>query len=99
MRAGWVWIATFVIVSIVLAAAPVEWPLDDFVEYWAAGRLNADGVNPYDPAAVLREERRAGWQQPEPVMMYNPPWTLALAMLMGTVPLGTARSVWLPIQI
>jgi hypothetical protein len=24
-------------------------PIDGFVEYWAAGRLNAHGENPYDP--------------------------------------------------
>jgi len=27
-------------------------PLFDFVEYWAAGRLNAAGENPYDPEGI-----------------------------------------------
>src|SRR3989442_10834948 len=90
---------SLVVFSIVLSAAPIRWPLDDFAEYWAAGRLNAAGHNPYDPAAVLLEQRQIGWQQPEPVVMYNPPWTLALAMPMGAIKFRIARSVWLPIQI
>ena len=32
-------------------------PMDDFVEYWAAGTLNALGQNPYDPDRLLRLER------------------------------------------
>lgn len=84
---------------LVLAALPIEWPLDDFAEYWAAGRLNASGHNPYEPAAMLREEREIGWQQLDPDMMYNPPWTLAVAMPMGTVGFQLARSIWLPVQL
>ncbi|MGC8946271.1 MAG: hypothetical protein ACP5N6_08970, partial [Anaerolineae bacterium] len=30
----------------------IRW--DDTVEYWAAGRLNATGQNPYDPHLLLR---------------------------------------------
>ena len=68
---------------LLLAISPVRLPHGDFDEYWAAGRLNAAGGNPYDPAAMLQEQRQAGWQQSRPVMMYNPPWTLALAMPLG----------------
>ena len=82
-----------------LAAAPIQWPLDDFAEYWAAGRLNAAGRNPYDHAAMLQEQRRIGWPQPDPDMMYNPPWTLALTMPMGAAPFRVARSIWLPVQL
>jgi hypothetical protein len=91
--------ATFVALLVLLTTVPIQWPLDDFAEYWAAGRLNAAGQNPYDPAAVLREEQTIGWPQPQPVMMYNPPWTLALAMPMGAIEFRLARSIWLPIQI
>ena len=84
---------------LILAALPIEWPLDDFAEYWAAGRLNASGHNPYEPAAMLLEEREIGWQHPDPDMMYNPPWTLALAMPIGAVNFQIARSIWLPVQL
>ena len=72
--------ASLVLCSLVLSAAPIQWPLDDFAEYWAAGRLNAAGHNPYDHAAMLQEQRRIGWPEADPDMMYNPPWTLALAL-------------------
>jgi hypothetical protein len=90
---------TFVILILLLTTLPIQWPLDDVAEYWAAGRLNAAGQNPYDPAAMLREEQQIGWPQPQPVMMYNPPWTLALAMPMGAMEFRFARSIWLPIRI
>jgi hypothetical protein len=32
-------------------------------------------------------------------MMYNPPWTLALAMPIGAVGFGLARSIWMPLQL
>jgi hypothetical protein len=91
--------ATLVALAVVLAVANIRWPLEDFVEYWAAGRLNAAGGNPYDPAAMLREQQHIGWTDSAPVMMYNPPWTLALAMPMGVVEFRLARSIWLPFQL
>jgi hypothetical protein len=91
--------ASLVVLSLVLTVAPIQWPLDDFAEYWAAGRLNAAGRNPYDRTAMLHEQRQIGWQQADPVMMYNPPWTLALAMPMGAMAFHAARSIWLPVQL
>src|SRR5437667_394960 len=67
--------------------------------YIMSGRLNAAGRNPYEPTGMLEEQRRIGWQQSNPDMMYNPPWTLALAMPMGAMPFQVARSIWLPVQI
>jgi hypothetical protein len=98
-RGALVLAAALVVAALGLAAASIQWPLDDFAEYWAAGRLNAAGRNPYDPAAMLQEQRRIGWQPPDPDMMYNPPWTLALAMPMGALRFEVARSIWLPAQI
>jgi hypothetical protein len=92
-------VAMLALLSLLLASAHVQWPLEDFAEYWAAGRLNAAGRNPYDPDAMLREQQQIGWRQPNPVMMYNPPWTLALAMPLGLPEFHVARSIWLPTQI
>ena len=88
-----------VVLSLVLIIANIRWPLEDFSEYWSAGRLNAAGSNPYDPGLMLQEQRHIGWPDPAPVMMYNPPWTLALAMPMGALAFGVARSIWLPLQL
>jgi hypothetical protein len=90
---------TCVVLSVILASMPVAWPHGDFIEYWAAGRLNASGRNPYDPAALLIEEQQAGLTEARPVIMYNPPWTLALAMPFGAMNFALARSLWLAVQI
>src|SRR6266852_5294263 len=58
-------------------------PPDDFVEYWAAGRLNAHGENPYDGANLLTLEREAGRDTDVAVMMWIPPWTLTFVMPIG----------------
>ena len=86
-------------VALLLLGHNVKWPLDDFVEYWAAGTLTLAGGNPYDPAAMLQEQRTVGWTAPSAVMMYNPPWTLPLASLFSLMPFSVARSVWLPLQL
>lgn len=70
-------------------------PPDDFVEYWAAGRLNAHGQNPYAPALLLPLERDAGRDTDEAVMMWNPPWTLSLVMPIGVLPARLAQLIWL----
>jgi hypothetical protein len=74
---------------------PALLPPDDFVEYWAAGRLNANGLNPYDPEQLLPLQLVAGRDTDEAVMMWNPPWTLALVMPLGLLPARTAQLLWL----
>jgi hypothetical protein len=74
-------------------------PPDDFVEYWAAGRLNANGQNPYDGKLLLPLERDAGRDTDEAVMMWNPPWTLTLAMPIGLMKPRLAQLIWLVISL
>ena len=78
-----------------LLADPSVFPPDDFVEYWAAGRLNALGQNPYDGTLLLPLEQHAGRDTDEPVMMWNPPWTLILAMPVGLLKARAAQLLWL----
>lgn len=70
-------------------------PIDDFVEYWAAGSLNAHGENPYDPNKLLPLEQSAGRETDEAVMMWNPPWTLTLAMPFGLMQPRIAQLIWI----
>jgi len=74
-------------------------PPDDYVEYWAAGRLNAQGLNPYDGELLLPLEREAGRDTDEPVMMWNPPWTLTLAMPIGLLPARAGQMLWLAVSL
>lgn len=68
---------------------------DDFVEYWAAGRLNLAGGNPYQPDQMSALQAETGRLEGIPLMMWNPPWTLALAMLFAMPDYPIARFLWL----
>src|SRR5438874_63177 len=78
-----------------LLSDPTVWPPDDFVEYWAAARLTLDGQNPYDPALLLPLQQAAGRATDEAVMMWNPPWSLAVVLPLGLVPARVAQLLWL----
>src|SRR5258707_7696020 len=67
----------------------------DFVEYWAAARLNLAGQNPYAGSAVWAVQHDLGFQFQGPVMMYNPPWGLAIALPFGLLPYRVALMLWL----
>ena len=71
----------------------------DFIEYWSAARLLWHGGNPYDPAALLAVERAAGWPEPQPLLMWNPPWTLALVLPLALLPFRFATVVWLLLRL
>jgi hypothetical protein len=78
----------------------LQW--DDFVVYWAAGRLNGWGQNPYDWEALFALERMAGRPPEEasaPLGMWNPPWTLVLFTPFGMLPYPLARSLWFLFQM
>jgi len=68
---------------------------DDFVEYWAAGKLNLAGGNPYDPGQLHPLEIQTGAIEGEAVMMWNPPWLLTLIMPFGVFEYGFSRALWL----
>jgi hypothetical protein len=82
-----------------LLADPSILPPDDFVEYWAAGSLNVRGLNPYDGTLLLPLERDAGRDTDEPVMMWNPPWTLTVAMPIGVLQARVAQLLWLAVSL
>lgn len=73
-------------------------PLYDFIEYWAAGRLNLHGENPYDPQRVEELERSVGLDS-EAILMWNPPWTLALVMPLGLLDCRVAHLLWLCVHL
>src|SRR6266851_3029337 len=82
-------------------------PPDDFVEYWAAGRLNAQGENPYDGAELLPLEKEAGREtfpvdssgHEVAVMMWNPPWTLPVVMPIGLLDARVGQLLWLLLNL
>jgi len=95
-----------VLVALILAIAILVWQVsgivrqgimrpDDFAEYWAASRLLMSGGNPYDAAQLLRLQQGIGWSEPQPVMMWNPPWTLMIVMPFGLLGYPVGRLLWL----
>lgn len=78
-----------------LLADPTIWPPDDFVEYWAAAKLALNGENPYDGAKLLPLQQAAGRDTAEPIMMWNPPWSLAVVLPLGLFPAREAQLLWL----
>jgi hypothetical protein len=67
----------------------------DFVEYWAAGRLNITDGNPFDPQQMEALQLKTGRTEGIPIMMWNPPWMLALVMPFGAMNYNLGRVVWL----
>ncbi len=98
IRAGLL-LATIVLVVEIRAAVGSMVSMQDFVQYWAATRLNLRGSNPYDATAMLAMERPLGWTEPEPNLMFNPPWMLSLAAPSAFLDYVTARSVCLFLQL
>ncbi|MGL4551551.1 MAG: glycosyltransferase family 87 protein [Gemmataceae bacterium] len=71
-------------------------PPQDFVEYWAAGRLLLNGDNPYDLKKMEPLERDAGRPDAEDAIpMLNPPFVLPLVLPFGVPPARVAQLLWL----
>ncbi len=72
---------------------------DDFLDYWAAGRLNLDGDNPYDPTNLQSIQNNIIPSESGPIMMWNPPWFLPIAMVFGSLTYPIARFLWFLLTI
>jgi hypothetical protein len=72
---------------------------NDFIEYWAAARLLVTGGNPYSPVELFEVQRALGWSQHEPLIMWNPPWTLFFTAPLGLLDYGTAQFVWVMLHV
>ena len=71
----------------------------DFLEYWAAGRVNLRGGNPYHPSELLTEQRLADPARADAVMMWNPPPALAVYMPLGALAPRWATLLWVGLQL
>jgi hypothetical protein len=67
----------------VLSFNPATIARRDFIVYWATGRQLVQHGNPYDPQALNRIERDAGFRGPGSYYMRNTPWALPLAYPLG----------------
>lgn len=99
--------ALVVLVGLVVVAAAADRVVNspaflnprDFLEYWAAGAVVARGGNPYDPAELLAYQRLADPDRDAAVMMWNPPWSLAVYVPVGLLPVRWATLIWVGAQL
>ncbi|MGA8761261.1 MAG: glycosyltransferase family 87 protein [Candidatus Sulfotelmatobacter sp.] len=78
---------------------PAHARVNDFIAYWTAARQVLDGKNPYDERSVLALERQVGFEQPKPLIMRNPPWTIPVIAVLGLLSFSTAQDLWLGINL
>jgi len=74
-------------------------PINDFVEYWAAGRLNLGGGNPYALDQLLDLQRQVGWPYAIPNVLWYPPYVLPILMPFGLLAFRTGQLVWLTFHL
>jgi len=66
----------------------------DFISYWAAGHQLIHHGNPYDGSAILALERSAGFTDPRPFFMRNPPSAFFLALPLGLLSAKSGVVLW-----
>ena len=74
-------------------------PVNDFVENWAAARLNLGGGNSYSPEQMLALQRRAGAPYAIPNILWYPPYVLPILMPFGLLAFRTGQLVWLTFHL
>ncbi len=66
----------------------------DYLQYQSAGRATLAGNNPYDGRVLCPIQREIGSNWDDPVMMWNPPWTLPLALPLGAMHWRLGQLLW-----
>ena len=67
----------------------------DFIEYWASARLLVNGANPYSPEEMLSLQRTIVPDRIDPLLTWNPPWTLFFTAPFGLMSFPLAHFLWL----
>jgi hypothetical protein len=101
------WFLLIAAILYLLSLAPVfvntqNLTADDFGHFWATGKLTLAGQNPYDPQAILEilyQVGRLPGDSDVVSIMLNPPWTLPIVMLFGTISYPVSRMIWLLVNI
>lgn len=68
--------------------------INDFVAYWATGRLLLEGGNPYDIEALLELQRGVGSRFVDAGVVRNPPWALAFLLPFAALPFAVGWYAW-----
>jgi len=102
----WIWSGAITLVATLcleglLAIAPWEKLVPDFICYWTAGKLVASGQSPYDIALQTRIQRGCGWVKETDGLgrfdflpYYYPPWFAAFCALLLPLGFQGAKIAW-----
>jgi len=74
----------------------------DYSQFWAAGRLNRLGENPYSPEKINEIKSHLSGLDEAPrvvAIAYNPPWVLPVFMVFSLVEYTFSRLLWLILSI
>ncbi|HTU16813.1 MAG TPA: glycosyltransferase family 87 protein [Gemmataceae bacterium] len=105
LRTGLLLLALAIAVPIMLwqlggsASGLTAWPLYDYVSFWAAGRLNLQGQDPYDPALLAALEKEAEPGSSQVLIMWPAPWALTLLMPFSCLDARISHLLWLAFQL
>jgi hypothetical protein len=67
----------------------------DFTQYWCSARALVHRVNPFDPANCSSDGQPLNPYGLGPVLSWNPPYTLVLALPFAALPFNLAAGAWL----
>jgi hypothetical protein len=81
----------------------------DYMEYYSAGRATLSHQNPYDGAVIYPYQLEVQAKLPadgdgvtryaDPIMMWNPPWTLPLTLPLGAMHWRVGQLLWTAAQL
>ncbi len=66
----------------------------DYMQYHSAGRAVLRGQNPYEGRVLYPLQKEIGTNWDDPVMMWNPPWTLPIAIPLGAMHWRIGQLLW-----
>ncbi len=66
----------------------------DFIGFWATGQQLVHHGNPYDADALAQIEMQAGFREPVPFTVRNPPWALPVVLPLGYAGPLAAAFLW-----
>src|SRR4051794_33671558 len=69
-------------------------PLYDYAAFWSAGRLNAQGEDPYDPDRLAALQREANGHDGDVLVMWPAPWGLTLLAPFSRLDAGWSHVLW-----
>ena len=72
----------------------IKLPVNDFTLYWSSSKLLLSGENPYDPEGLQEYQAQVTGTNPGVVLMYYPPWTQLVLILLGLVDRVIGQLVW-----